>query len=410
MPRRNWHGRMSLGFPQARSSTIVPALLLLLAGLGLVNKGWQAARHLWQELHRPTAVYHHAISNGLAISLNGLEQRREREALLPGVDIRGVMYDRSQNDWILFGEAAPERPGVPLDTVAVALRAIRLHLEAPGIDIRPQQGSAGAQQDVQTVSYFGGLARTVVGRWFFLFDHWMKRAALADVAVPGRPVYWHRLVEELEREVREYTLTSPTQWTRRSRFWLCAGDFVGIEGDDTLAFEQTPLQVLAERLPTAGEEAGSATSPCTSPGIDDRLAAEFAHWLTTHLDELASVLHVAEITTFARLLAGLTWLTEQDPYRDLRPWLQGPLLPHETPPTVPTLARQAERTSRRMQGGALRLLHHRLKLSGGVLVAPTLRRMRVRDDSLRLLHRAILEARPIRMAVVWRFTFKPPAI
>jgi hypothetical protein len=127
-------------------------------------------------------VYQRAIGNRLAVSLNGLEQRREKGAVLPGMDIRGVMYDRSHNNWILFGEAAPERSGVPLDAVAVALRAIRLHLEAPGIDIRPQQG-------VQIVSYSGGLAGTVVGRWFFLFDHWMKRSALADVAVPGLPVY-----------------------------------------------------------------------------------------------------------------------------------------------------------------------------------------------------------------------------
>jgi hypothetical protein len=49
----------------------------------------------------------------------------------------------------------------------------------------------------------------VVGHWFFRFDYWMKRTSLGyePAAVPGLPVYWHRLVEAFERESTTRSLT-----------------------------------------------------------------------------------------------------------------------------------------------------------------------------------------------------------
>jgi hypothetical protein len=377
----------------------------------LVNDGWDIARRVWHELHRPTAVYRGTISQGLAVSLNSLERQQGIGELLPRLDIRGVLLDRVQNDWVLFGEAVPERPGLPLDAIAIALRAVRLHLEAPGIDIQPQRGGRDASQAVQTVRYFGGLAGTVVGKWFFQFDYWMKRTSLGyePAAVPGLPVYWHRAVEALEREVTTRPLSGSTRWTRSNRYWLCAGRFAAIEGDDTLTLEHTPLLVLAERVPAAGEAMDSPALPCASRGTDDPLAAEFAHWLTEHLGKVARVVPVAEIEAFSRLLAGFTWLTQQDPYRDLRPWLHAPLAPADTPTTVSTLTRQAGREYPVMQNSSLLRQQYWLELSGGVLIAPELKRSRVRDDSLRLLHRAVLTARPAGKPAVWRFTFRPPS-
>ena len=390
---------------------MVLGLLFVLAVLGLLSDGWHAAHRMWHELRRPVAVYRRPINHGLALSLNALERQQKRGELLPGFDFRGVLLDRTQNDWVLFGEAAAGRPGLPLDTVAIALRAIRLHLEAPGIDIRPQHRAEGEPQTVQSVRYFGGLADTVVGKWFFQFDHWMKRASLGyePAPVPGLPVYWDRMVEAFEREVAARRVTDPSHWTRHTRYWLCIGDFTAIEGDDTLTFERALLRVLAERVAAEDKTADRPASPCTSRGTDDPFAVEFATWLTAHLAEVAHVVPVSEIEDFARLLAGLTWLVEQDPYRHVQPWLRASLSPVDTPTTVPTLMRQAVGEHTVRQNGFLLVSPYRLELSGGVLITPTLTRARVGDNSLFLLHRAVLTARPTGKPAVWHFTFRPPS-
>jgi hypothetical protein len=382
----------------------------VLAALGLVDDGWQAALRIWQELRRPVAVYRRGIGNGLAISLNGLEARRQMGEKLPGFDLRGVLLDCWRNDWILFGEASPQRPGLPLAAVAVAVRAMRLHLEAPGIDIRPQRGAGSERQAVQEVRYFGGVGGTVVGMWFFRFDYWMKRMSLGQEAasVAGIPVYWHRAVKALEHEVETCRVPESAHSSRRNRYWLCVGEFAAIEGDDTLVFENTPLLVLTEG--SAEETGESAASPCVSRGTDDPLATEYADWLTAHLAELAQVVPVSEIEDFARLLAGLAWLADVDPYRDLRPWLNAPLAPVETPTAVSTMMMQAVREHTVMQLGAFVRHQHRLELSGGVLVAPALARARVGDDSLLRLYQATQTARPAGQPVTWQFTFSPPSM
>lgn len=409
MTHLSWRNQLHRSFPWAWGGGRVFGLLLLLAVLGSISDGWQAALRIWQELRRPVAVYRRGIGNGLALSLNGLEARRQMGEKLPGFDLRGVLLDRSQNDWIVFGETDAQRPGLPLAAVAVAVRAMRLHLEAPGIDIRPRRGAGSERQAVQEVRYFGGVGGTVVGTWFFRFDYWMKRMSLAQeaVSVTDIPIYWHRAVEALEHEIRTCTLTGPAQWTRRNRYWLCAGEFAAIEGDDTLVFENTPLRVLTEG--SADETGDDAASPCVSRGTDDPLATEYADWLTVHLAELAQVVPVSEIEDFARLLAGLAWLADVDPYRDLRPWLNAALAPAETPTTVSTLAMQAVREHTVMKLGAFVRHQHRLELSGGVLVAPSLIRARAGDDSLFLLHQVVLSARPAGQPTTWRFTFSPPS-
>jgi hypothetical protein len=405
---RNWRDWLQ-GFPGTSNSRTVTGLLSVLAVLGLLSDGWQTVHRLWHELRRPTAIYRRPLSQGTAISLNGLERQRQPGELLPGIDIHGVLFDRQENDWILFGQAAPERPRLPRDAVAIALRALRLYLDAPGIDIRPRRSDDGASQGMQVVSYSHGLSGNIVGQWFYRFDVWMKRLSLGyePAPVPGLPIYWHRVVEELERESTTLNLTGPVRWTQRTRYWLCTGAFTAIEGDDTLTFEQTSLLVLAENLADTGDATQSPGAPCTSRGTDDPLAAEFAHWLTEHLHEVAHVVPVREIENFARLLAGLAWLLDQDPYRDVRPWLQVPLTPAETPTTVPTLARQAVRERTLHQNGGLVLYQYRREVSGGVVIAPVLQRSRVGDNSLRLLHRAVLTARPAGRPAVWSFLFLP---
>jgi hypothetical protein len=324
--------------------------------------------------------------------------------------VLGALWDRSADDWVLFGQSDELSPALPFDVIAVAVRSIRLHLEAPGIDIRPGGGGdPHVPTKEQAVQYFGGVENTIVGRWFFDFDTWLKRAA--TFGDPGdlpaeMPVYWSRAVQELEREVVECQLAGPVERVRSNRLWLCAGEISGIESENTLTFDRVGLNVLAESV-SRPKVTSRRASPCTSTGTDDEIATQIAAWLTDHLGELDQRLPLAEIDAFARMTAAVSWLAERDPYRDLRPWLEGTVAPADTPRHFETSVLATER-SHLVAGPQGMVRHeHRLELSGGVEVYPHFSLARASDDSLFRLRRAVLSARPGTRTAVWPFKFKP---
>jgi hypothetical protein len=352
-------------------------------------------------------VFAHNINHGLAVSLNALQANPMTGDSLPRMKIRGVTFDSTKNDWVIFGDADPERPGLPLDAVAIALRAVRVRLDAPGIDIRPGTEAGGRPSGEQQVQYFGGTDHTMVGRWFFDFDYiWLKRVSLGFQPLPKAtaPIYWRRAVQELEREVEECNLANRGATARHNRYWLCSGDFNALESKDTLTFEKTPLRVLAEST-SSGSTSDDSARPCTSRGTDDPHAADFADWLTAHLDELRRVAPISEIEGFGQLMAAFTWLTQIDPDRDLTPWLGRPPEKVETPFTVPTVTLQEARQHIVEHDGRQYLHRHQIQISGGVLVLPELISEKVTDDSLHRLHSTILAARPPSLPVKWPFTF-----
>jgi hypothetical protein len=228
----------------------------------------------------------------------------------------------------------------------------------------------GKRPAVQEVRYFGGVGGTVVGEWLFEFDYWMKQTSLSDGPAPvsGLPIYWRRSVEAMDKEFTTRVVTGQRARVHHNRFWLCTGEFEAATEGDTLTFARTPLRVLAESMPASGERTGVPASPCSSRGTDDPIAAEFAAWLTEHLAELGHVVPIREIHDFSRLLVGLTWLAERDPYRNLRPWF-----------------------------------------GAQVVVLPTLAQVTNGDEALPHLRQAVLEERPVTDAVTWRFPWWTPA-
>jgi hypothetical protein len=389
------------------NKTVIPLTALALAGL--VGETWRAGHLAWTEAHRPARVYRQGIEEGWAVSLNALEQRGIT-GRLPRLELRGAVLDREEHDWILFGETAERQPELAVETVAIAFRTILRELESPGIDIRPARNPGIGPNDHQDVQYFGGVANTIVGSWFFDIDYWMKRASLGAGSAPaaGLPVYWHRTVLALEHSVASCTSSEAFEQRRSNRYWLCASDFAAVEGSDTIAFESTPLRVLAESTDTAHPREQEEPQPCVSRGTDDVLAAEFAQWLTDHLNELDRSVPVSQIAEWSRLLASIAWLAKRDPYRNVEPWLNSRPTWVDTPRTVQTLAVEAERAHniRTLQG---QLVHtHRVDLSGGVMIRPSLRVARAADGSLVALRQAILRSR-FAAAIQWRFTFIPPS-
>jgi hypothetical protein len=223
----------------------------------------------------------------------------------------------------------------------------------------------------------------------------MKKAALGETPiVPQVPVYFQRVVHNIGQQ----SGSAPTRTAQGNRFWLCAGEFSAKEEKDTLTFEETPLHVFAERLKKPGEK--GKTSPCATEGTEDKLATEFAKSLTENLGNIEHLVPIAQIRTFARLLAAITWATQRDPYRDLTPWLT-PIDAVETPATVPTLSKHY----RNVQREERYIREIRLEMSGGVTLSPRLLKERGYELLMRL-QRAVLGARPQREEDVWPFTFE----
>ncbi len=203
---------------KSRSFTLESICLLALFAMSVFYNDCQSNSVMPVRAPLARTVFAYNINHGLAVSLNALQANPKTGDSLPRMKIRGVTFDRAKNDWVIFGDADPERPGLPLDAVAIALRAVRVRLDAPGIDIRPPAEAKGRPSAEQQVQYFGGTDHTMVGRWFFDFDYiWLKRVSLGFQPLPvaNAPIYWRRAVQELEREVEECNLANRGASARR---------------------------------------------------------------------------------------------------------------------------------------------------------------------------------------------------
>jgi hypothetical protein len=396
--------------PQAGLSALAPALpLLALAGAFLLFglQVWQVLAGAWLGAQGLVSVYRAAIPHGVTFSLNELERTSLRS--LPSFDFRGVMLDPEHEDWVLFGEKDPGRPGIPVEAIGIALRALQQHLEPPGVDIRAGFRGPRELEPLERVQYFGGVEGTRVGKWLFAFDHWMKRASLGKAPIPaaGARSYWTMASEDLEREVRTCRSSEDRERFSHNRYWLCLDDLTGTESGDTLTFERAALRVLAERIATGGMVGFAPAGPCASRGADDRLATEFAASLTEHLAELGPMLPVREIEDFGRLLAGLNWLSARDPLRDLTLWLERGAERVATVAEVETESVEETREHEISFAGGRGIHRHTLRVSGGVVLLPVVVATPVAQRYFEPLREAVLGARPEGHTPSWPFTYIP---
>lgn len=389
-----------------RVGAVVPIILFIAGVGGLVAEQWDVLALRWSQTLQPKILYGRAIDRGIAISLTALESRLGQQQYLPGLDIQGFVWDQHRGDWIIFGNSDSSQPSLPVSAIIVAVHALRYEVESPGIDIRP--APYGDDANLQAVSYFGGVEGTIVGQWFFDFDYWMKRASLGDTAIPISSVtsYWQQSVQQLDIDAASLGAYQIGQSVRRSRFWLCAENFEAIEDSGVLAFKTARLHVLDEEVATANQLIIGNRS--IKDGIeDDPLARRFAGNLTKHLDQLDGVTPVRQIQGFAKLMAGLAWLAEVDPYHDLRPWLNASAEQVRTPTSVQTLCRTASRANRVDFGSRSMIRQLRLEVSGGVLMQPSVTRFRSVNNELAMLHDVILAMRPPGQPLYWKFNFIP---
>jgi len=393
--------RFTAWMQRSGQTQLLVVIFFALGLAGMAVEGIRSAVHMCEAYRRPRAAWRETIQGGLAVSLNALERQKGGNRRLPAMNIRGAVFDWRNRDWIIWGDGKLAQPGLPVDTLAVAIRASVAELDSPGVDIRPAVPDQTGRVALQKVTYFGGVESTIVGSWFFQFDHWMKSAALgyAPIPVDGVASYWDRVTN-----VANIDGLAADGAIRRNqcRFWLKNGEFSGIEDDWVLTFQKTPLQVCAEKLGDESPGESATRQPDDGHSDEDRFAKDLSTWL----HKLENVAPILEIEEFAKLLASVAWLAKIDPYRDLSPWRGSPTQPVETTNQVATLHRVA---SFPLRGRAPRdsQMVYSLELSGGVSICPQMALSGSADGNLRRLGDAILQARPGKDVVTWGFNFQP---
>jgi len=216
----------------------------------------------------------------VALSLRELQEHLrsgtlDPESALPLQNLEGVFLEA--RDIVLLGKG-PGRIPISADDIVLALRAMWLSDEPPGVSIdpRPDPQAPSGMGPWQDVVYFGGIEGTRAGLYAFTSDYWMKRLAAGDISVP---------LPGFKRYVDLALQGAPSWRPAANRFWFypAASEIVVSRRGDLMLFERHGIEVLTE------VEHSSFNQQKTFDLFlgQDHHAEEFAHSFTERYDELA---------------------------------------------------------------------------------------------------------------------------
>lgn len=237
----------------------------------------------------------------VALSLRELQERLQKseldpESSLPFQELDGVFLDH--RDIVLLGRG-PGRFPVSADDVVLALRAMWLTDEPPGVSIdpRPDPDLPYGIEPWQDVVYFGGIEGTRAGLYAFSSDYWMKRLATGDVSVPlpGFKRYIDLALED--GALRDLP-------ANRSWFYPKATEIVVSEARDLMLFESHGIEVLTETEHSLFDRERTFDLFLGQ----DEYAEKFARSFTERYDELA-IFHpdLARLKSFFALCEVFRW-------------------------------------------------------------------------------------------------------
>jgi hypothetical protein len=216
-----------------------------------------------------------------ALSVRQLQERLaagqlDPETPLPLRVIDGVFFSPDR-DIVLVGRAEGLVP-IVADDIILALRAMWLTDEPPGVSIDPQRdpGALGGIGPYQTVVYFGGIENTRAGLYAYSSDYWMKRLAAGTVSapVPGFKRYSDLIADADHRE----------EGANRFWFYPAKAEATIDPGGTLMVFDRHGVEVLTET------EFAVFDAVRARPELvrRDPLAERFARAFTEHYDELSA--------------------------------------------------------------------------------------------------------------------------
>ncbi len=316
-----------------------------------------------------------AFSLSVAQSHGRTGQRADLATLGGLRHVVGAVVDDASGDLIVVGDS-DESWGEPLrlDDLAVALRALYLHRQAPLVSLDRVDATT------QVVRIEGGIADTRFGADLLAADVVLKRVALGilPTQVWGFDSYFDR---SLRRAIGGGA-------DLRTRFWFHpAPRAVLAVRDGVLGIEGVGTAVSAQLVAVDGTANAALSSG------EDADGEAFARDLADHMPDLrAAHLAVARLQGLFEVVALAQGLQAMVAEHDLEYWLhRHPVERRETPRHLPLTERSNE----------VETAHGRMwmVMDGGIALEGLL--LRLRDGDVTALRQAVLDARPSPDALSW---------
>lgn len=302
--------------------------------------------------------------------------------------IRGLVYDRKNEDAILVGERDPERSILTLDDFVVALRARFIHGKWPLVSIDPAPETK--KTNMQIVRFEGGIENTQFGQDLFDADYRLKKIGmgLLPSGVPGLKTYWDLGMERAKHG-------SGGSYKIGSRFWFYPVLPSVTVREGVVAIRGLKVGVFTEVL--SAEIDGKEIEDLST--FQDQAGDMFAKQISERFENLATV-H----PSFSRLqgLVELVALTKAIEEMDERPDLDWWLIEYQvkqvdTREELKVLKRREEYRVPVSEG----YYEGHWEVSGGVELMAIALRLKAGDVTA--LKGAVLKTRPSLNALRWTF-------
>ena len=301
--------------------------------------------------------------------------------------IRGLVYDRKNEDVILVGERDPERSILTLDDFVVALRARFIHGKWPLVSIDPTPETEKTQ--MQIVRFEGGIENTQFGQDLFDADYRLKKIGmgLLPSGVQGLETYWDLGMERAKHG-------SGGSHKIGSRFWFYPVLPSVTVREDVVAIKGLKVGVFTEVL--SAEIDGRKIEELST--FEDMAGDAFAKGISHNFEGLAKVhLSFARLQGLDEMVALTRAIEELEERPDLSFWLRDFRLKKvKTKKEVNVLKREEGYELPRTSGG-----YRRYWLSGGVQLMAIALRLKAGDVTA--LKEAVLQTRPGPDASSWSF-------
>ena len=302
--------------------------------------------------------------------------------------IRGLVYDRKNEDIILVGQRDPERSILTLDDFVVALRARFIHGKWPLVSIDPTPETEKTQ--MQVVRFEGGIENTQFGQDLLDADYRLKKIGmgLLPSGVQGLKTYWDLGMERVKHG-------SGSSHKIGSRFWFYPVLPSVTVREDVVAIKGLKVGVFTEVL--SAEIDGKEIEDLST--FQDQAGDMFAKQISERFENLATV-H----PSFSRLqgldeLVALTKAIEEMYEKpDLDWWLMEYQVKHvDTRDELKVLKRREEYRVPVSEG----YYEGHWEVSGGVELMAIALRLKAGDVTA--LKEAVLKTRPKPDAFCWSF-------
>lgn len=301
-------------------------------------------------------------------------------------DLVGGVYDFESRDWVLVGKINEDNPGITLDYLVVALRAVLSHNQGPEVSIDPTPETEATK--MLSVRYEAGIKSTQLGLDMYNCDVTLKKMGLGKL--PGQ--LWG--VESYSSLSARHAEQATSEDEIRSQFWFenFEPPLAAREG----VFAAIGLDIKVNARVQSAKIDGRQIPRDELRGMRDPVGEQFARQVTTSLSDLTVQYPILQrlvpIYNLVAMAEAMKDKLDIDP--DLSFWLQDDgytVTPVETPTQFPLLEVQ-ERL--RANGRAMTLT-----ITGGVKVNPLV--LRLMGGEVTALREAVLSSRPGPNALVW---------